>query len=167
MRSRANWRFAIAHGLSMGLNTFQHAALKKKSDLFFLARSSTTFEWFKLRLSRKTYVFLLLRCLRIIIRNTMKSSIKIELSFACRATTCPSILIAAITATAVKLSYFFVIESCRPAFSQYLCTMDLLLNTASSMNTRFWLCCSISLIKHGKRSLRSLSIWLNFAAVSS
>jgi len=88
----------------------------------------------------------------------MKSSVQIELSFACRATTCPLILIAATTATAVKPSYFFVIESCGPAFAQYLCTIDLLLNTASSMNTRFGLCCSINLIKRGRQPLRSLSI---------
>ena len=97
----------------------------------------------------------------------MKSSVQIELSFACRAITCPLMLIAATTATAVKPNYFFVIESCGPAFAQYFCTIDLLLNTASSMNTRFGLCCSISLVMRGKRSLRSLSIYCNLAAESS
>ena len=70
----------------------------------------------------------------------MKSSVQIELSFACSATTCPLILIAATKATAVKPSYFLVIESCWPAIALYLCTIDLLLNTASSMNTRFGPC---------------------------
>ena len=97
----------------------------------------------------------------------MKSSVQIKLSFACRETTYSLMLIAATTATAVKPSYFFVIESCGPAFAQYLCTIDLLLNTASLMNTRFGLCYSINLIKRGRQPLRSLSIWLNLAAVSS
>ena len=97
----------------------------------------------------------------------MKSAVQIELSAVCRATTCPSMLIAATTATAVKLSYFFVIEICGPAFAQYFYTIDLLLNTAWSMNTRFGLCCSISLAMRGNRSLRSLSIYCSFAAVSS
>ena len=97
----------------------------------------------------------------------MKSAVQIELSAACKATTCPLMLIAATTATAVKPGYFFAIESCGPAFAQYLFTIDLLLNTASSMNTRFGLCCSISLAMRGNRSLRSLSIYCSFAAVSS
>ena len=59
----------------------------------------------------------------------MKSAVQIELSAVCRATTCPSMLIAATTATAVKLSYFFVIEICGSAFAQYFYTIDLLLNT--------------------------------------
>ena len=58
----------------------------------------------------------------------MKSAVQIELSDACSPTTCPLMLIAATTATAVKPSYFFVIESCGPALAQYLCTIDLLLN---------------------------------------
>ncbi len=95
----------------------------------------------------------------------MKSSVQIEFSLACRAMTCPLILIAATIATAVKPSYFFLIEIYGPAFAQYLCTINLLLNTASSMNTRFGLCCLINLIKRGRQPLRSLSIWLNLAAV--
>ena len=63
----------------------------------------------------------------------MKSAVQIELSAACRATTCLLMLIAATTETAVKTSYFFVIESCGP----YLCTIDLLLNPASSMKKSF------------------------------
>ena len=97
----------------------------------------------------------------------MKSAVQIDLSAVCRATTCPLMFIAATTATAVKPSYFFVIESCGLVFARYIYIIDLLLNTASSMNTRFGLCCSISLDMCGNRSLRSLSIYCSFAAVSS
>ncbi len=44
--------------------------------------------------------------------------LQIELSFGCKAMSCPLMLIAATTVT-VKPSYFFVTESCGPAFALY------------------------------------------------